>query len=360
MNAYFRLTRATLKEILRERSTFFWNFVFPLLFITVFGLIFGNGEAPSFKIGLVSANAGGIAQQIDRAIADVSIFEVHEGDFDTELAALRKGDRRAVVVVNASTVAVQPAASPPKIDIYFDPSAQTADQVVLPVLREVVDDVVRKANGQPELYQLELHSIAATNLRQIDYMTPGILAYSILQVGLFAALPLIILRENKVLKRLSATPLSRRTIVASQVTTRVLIAGMQLAVIVGFARLVFGVQTGSDLPLLIGLVVLGALTFVSMGYAVSSFAKTQEGVMPLVQIISFPMLFLSGVFFPLDVLPGFLRPVASFLPLTFLADALRQVTVGGPPVHPLLVDIGVLAGWLAISFLAAVRYFRWT
>jgi ABC-2 type transport system permease protein len=120
------------------------------------------------------------------------------------------------------------------------------------------------------------------------------------------------------------------------------------------------VETGDSLPLLIGLVVLGALTFVSMGYAVSSFAKTQEGVMPIVQIISFPMLFLSGVFFPLEILPEFMRGVAAYLPLTFLSDALRQVTVGGTPVHPLIVDIGALLGWLTLSFVAAIRFFRWS
>lgn len=360
MRAYWKLTLASLKEILRERTALFWNFVFPVLFILVLGLVFGRGDAPTFSIGFVSATATPAGQQIGGALASVPVFTLHTGDFGQEMQALRRGERRAVVVVSGGSVAAPPAVERPQIDVYFDPSEQSAVQVVLPLIRQVVDEAVRRATGQPEPYRLETHPVTVKALRQIDYITPGILAYSIMQLGLFGALPLIILRENKVLKRLQATPLSRHTIVAAQVTTRVVIAGLQLAVIIGFARLAFGVQPGEAWWLLIGLVVLGTLTFVSMGYAVASLARTQEGVMPIVQIISFPMLILSGIFFPLEFLPGFVRQIAAVLPLTFLADALRQVTVAATPVHALSTDIMVLAGWLIVSFLAAVRFFRWT
>lgn len=359
MRAYWKLTLAGLKEVVREPTTLFWNFVFPVLFVAAFGLVFGRDGTHSFNIGLVSASSSGIEEEIKSALAAVPVFKLHSGDLDTEMQALRKGSRRAVIVIAPDRVSVQPTAAYLQIDVYYDPAEQTASQVILPIVRQVVDDVSRQVSGQPAPYRLENHPISAKNLRPIDYTTPGILAYSIMQLGLFGALPMIILRENRVLKRLRATPLSRRTMVAAQVTTRVLVAGAQLAVILGFARAVFGVETGNNWPLLIGIVILGALTFVSMGYAVSALARTQEGVMPIVQIISFPMLFLSGIFFPLEFVSSFLRHIATLLPLTFLADALRQVTIHATPAYPLGIDLAVLSGWLIVSLVIAIRFFRW-
>jgi len=105
--------------------------------------------------------------------------------------------------------------------------------------------------------------------------------------------------------------------------------------------------------------VLGALMFISLGYVVASFVPTEESANMVTSILQFPLMFLSGIFFPIAFMPQWLQPVAALLPLTYLGDALRQTMVGGAAYAPLYVDVLVLAGWLVVSFLISARFFRW-
>ena len=107
------------------------------------------------------------------------------------------------------------------------------------------------------------------------------------------------------------------------------------------------------------LVVLGALMFTSLGYVVASFVPTEETANMVTSILQFPLMFLSGIFFPLELMPQWLRTIAALLPLTYLGDALRQVMVGGTPFVPIAVSVVVLTGWLIGCFAISARYFRW-
>jgi ABC-2 type transport system permease protein len=110
---------------------------------------------------------------------------------------------------------------------------------------------------------------------------------------------------------------------------------------------------------LFGFVVLGGLMFVSLGYVIAAFSKTQESAAGISSILSFPLMFLSGLFFPTDFMPDFLKPVAQIIPLTYLADALRQIMVASNPLHPLALDASVIGVWMAACMLVAVRFFKW-
>jgi ABC-2 type transport system permease protein len=123
--------------------------------------------------------------------------------------------------------------------------------------------------------------------------------------------------------------------------------------------LVFQVQIVGNLLLLMGFVVLGALSFVCLGYFMSTWGKTQEGINGASQFINFPMMFLSGLFFPVDTMPKWIRPVVDAMPLTYLADAFRQIMVGAAPLHPLGYDFLILVVWLVICAVLAVKFFRW-
>jgi len=147
--------------------------------------------------------------------------------------------------------------------------------------------------------------------------------------------------------------------VFSQVVYRMILALVQTLIIIAIGYFVFNVQMVGNWFLLLGLVLLGTLTFISIGFFVVSRVRTTEGAMPLIQIIQFPMLFLSGIFFPIEFMPDFMRPVLAAIPLTYLGDAFRQVMVEATPLYPLWVDIAVLGGWLVVSMILAIKLFRW-
>ncbi len=180
-----------------------------------------------------------------------------------------------------------------------------------------------------------------------------------MQVGIFAAIPLVADREKLILKRLAATPLRRWQLVGSNVLMRLLIALAQTAIIITVGSLAFGVEIVGSMLLTLGFVVLGAVTFLALGYVIASFATTEDSANSMTSMIQFPMMFLSGAFFPIDQMPPFLLSIARAIPLTYLADALRQVMVGGAPFAPLYVCAAVLLGWLVVCFGIASRKFRW-
>jgi ABC-2 type transport system permease protein len=205
---------------------------------------------------------------------------------------------------------------------------------------------------QPETLQTE-------NLNFISYFVPSMLGLSVMQVGIFAAIPLVADREKLILKRLAATPLRRWQLVGSNVAMRLLIALIQAVIIVAVGVAVFGVQIVGSLLLAAAFIALGAMAFLALGYVLASFTKTEEAANGMTSVVQFPMMFLSGTFFPLEQMPEFLRAIARVIPLTYLSDALRQVMVGGSAFAPLWVCAAVLGAWLIVCFGIAARTFRW-
>ncbi|MEW6034598.1 MAG: ABC transporter permease [Chloroflexota bacterium] len=359
MKAFNGLFIASFKQFFRDRTALFFTFAFPLLFMVIFGLVFGGNGHMSYDIGLANEADSPVATAISEALKKVSIFKVNEGELDQGLEKLRNGDIRAVVSIPEdiqSRIASGEAAS---ISVYYDPSQTTSTQVILSVLRQLVNEVNQQLTQQPALISLAEKSVQSHDLRDIDYLVPGIVAMSVLFLGLFGALPMVDWREKQVLKRLRATPLSRTVVVSSQVAYRLVLALLQTLLILVVAYFAFDVQVVGSWLVLLGLVLLGTLAFVALGYLAVSRARTTESAMPIIQLIQFPMLFLSGIFFPVDFMPDFMRPIVAAMPLTYLGDAFRQTMVNATPLHPLTVDVAVLTAWLVVSMLLAVRLFRW-
>jgi ABC-2 type transport system permease protein len=355
--SFVPLTRAWLLGIVRDRATVFWMFAFPILFVVLFGLAFGRQDIGGFRVGVVVDNSTPAGQALLQAMEQVDAFTVTTGDLDREMTALRNGDRYAVV----TTEPVPAAAEGPEtsVVVYYDPSRGTAAQIVLPIVRQVVGGVNQQLTGQPPVLTVEEQSVRSSDLRFIDFFLPGVIGFSIMQAGMFAAIPFTQLRVTRVLKRFSATPVSRWSIISSQGVTRLILAVVQTIVLIVVGRLLFGVHIGNNIPAMAAFVLLGGMAFLCLGLAISGLAKSEESVPALVQAVSFPMMFLAGVFWPIENFPAAVQVISRVLPLTFLGDGLRQVMVGGAALNPLWVDYLVLGGWTVVAAVLAVRLFRW-
>ncbi|MGD0153676.1 MAG: ABC transporter permease [Thermacetogeniaceae bacterium] len=360
MKAFIQLVIANIKELLRDRMSMFWFIAFPIFFILLFGAIFsGSEDTASFAVGVVQQDNGPIAKGLDAALASVPVVKLHIGAQDAELAALRKGSRDLVVILPAGLSSAVKSQHRVEIPVYYDGTKQMSSQVGIPLVEQVLNQVEAQATGHPLLLEARPQAVQAVTLKEIDYLLPGILAMALMQLGLFSALRLVSLRERKILKRLGATPLPRGLLIASEVTVRLLLAMMQALLIVIIGRLVFGVTIVSSWYLVAAWVLLGACTFVSLGYMLVSFARTVESGQGIVQLVQFPMMFLAGTFFPISFIPGFLQPFVKAMPLTYLADALRQVMTGNPPLFSIGADLGILLAWFTGSLLLGIRFFRW-
>lgn len=192
-----------------------------------------------------------------------------------------------------------------------------------------------------------------------DYILPGIMGMALMQSGLFGALQFLNLREKKIIRGLSLTPIPRSSLLSSEILLRLITGFLQAAIMILLGIFVFNVELTGRLYQVIPLVFLGSLTFVSIGYLLTCFVKSVEGGTGLAQIVQLPMMFLSGVFFPVDMLPGFLRPAVRIIPLTYLVDSLRHVMVGIPGDYSLFVNSLVLIFFLLITFVISIKLWRW-
>jgi ABC-2 type transport system permease protein len=356
MASFVALTRAYVRSFLREPSAVVFSFAVPILFIVVFGLLFSDQRNARYGLSVVLDAPGPNAEQLAARLAAIRIFSVHRGDLASELKKLKAGDRAALVEIPASIEGASGAAA---LQLYVDPTNTSTAQVVVPVLQQTINAFDRDLSGVPARLSLQTRTTTVQDLRYIDYLVPSILAMSLMQLGLYSAVTLVTQRETKLLRRLGATPLPRLTVISAQVTQRVIMALLQATLLIAIGRIFFHVNFSHSLPLLASFILLGTLAFVAMGFIVGSASSSSETAMPLVQFISLPMLFLSGIFFQVNSGPAFIQPITRIMPLTYLGDALRQATVQATAVNPLWVDAAVLAGWLAVSMVASVRLFRW-
>jgi len=363
MTALLALTVANIKSYVRDRAALFWTLAFPLIFIFMFGFIFQGGGGSELNLGWVDADGSPASAQLRDAFTASGAVKIVESSEDEAVAQMRNGKVDSVIVVQkgyGATVAAGAAGTggpPAAITVYTDPSRSNLTASVYQVVGSVLGVV--NLGGRPPIVVPEAKTIQTENLNFISYFVPSMLGLSVMQVGIFAAIPLVADREKLILKRLAATPLRRWQLVGSNVLMRLLIALVQAVIIVGVGVLVFGVHITGSLPLVVGFVALGSMAFLALGYVVASFAGTEDSANGMTSVIQFPMMFLSGTFFPIDQMPDVLRTIARIIPLTYLSDALRQVMVGGAAFAPLWLCAVVLVGWLVACFGVAAVKFRW-
>jgi ABC-2 type transport system permease protein len=357
---------ASLKEYTRDRMTLFWTLAFPVLFIVIFGLIFSGSGGTSYTVALVNLDTGSSGQQMvaafnsDTAKKYLSVKNASTvADQNHYQDQLKQGKIDMVIVLPPNLSQNISAAQPTNVQLYLDSSKQTQAQIMTSIVSSFVNSINDNIPGRQPLLTVSQVSVNTTTLNSIDYLVPGILAMSLMQLGLFGtALPLVSLRERKILRRLGATPLPRSAVLLSQVLLRLTISIFQIGIIVGIGYFAFGVSIAHPLTALL-IAILGALMFISIGYLIASLARTQDSANGITQAVNFPMLFLSGIFFPLAALPSFLSVVVKALPLTYLADAMRQTMINSTPDFPLTTDILVVATWLVVCGFLSVRLFRW-
>ena len=374
MRAFVSVFVAHYKQFIRDRAALFFTFIFPIMFILIFGWVFSDPGVQHFDVVVVTAQdspqtTAAIAQGLSMVEADDEyVFKdededtipvVEEGELDAQLQSLRDGDLDAVVAVPEGSDESLSAGQPVGLEVHYDPSQTSNQQILIPILQQVVDEIDRTMQGSISLIGLEEHSTQSHRLRYIDYLVPGILGMALMFTGIYGAMPIIQQRQAHLMKRLGCTPLRRSTLVFGELAFRMVLVLVTAVLIVAVGRLVFDVQMVGNWGSLCGIVILGTLVFVCIGYTIAAFVRTVEGAEPIINIITFPMMFLSGTFFEVQNMPSFIEPVVKIMPLTYLGDALRQIMVDGSPLYPMMTDMAVMAGWAVVCLVITIRFFRW-
>ena len=356
----------------RDRAALFWTLAFPLVLMTIFGLFnFGSFEPP--EVGIVdkakNQASNAVVSALTGGYGGEPLFNVPESD-DPELLReqILEGDITALMIIPEGFG--EENESPSSIDFTFDGRKAQEAEAARSMLGQVLDGVFKNVADVPPQYRVEnwatisLNEVAGSGQGYTGFVIPGIISMSIMQSALFGVVfTLVRLRNQGVLKRLHATPIGPRHFLAGTLFTRMLLLIMQTYVLLLVGMFVSGVKVAPGYAMfwieIIPLVILGGIVFASLGLAISGIAKTENSAAPLANIVSLPMMFLSGVFIPHSVIPEWVVAIAKWLPLTFLADPMREMVnssetifIQGPSLLGLLM-------WAAICFVLAARAFRW-
>ena len=371
MRIYQAFIIAELKMFFRDRAALFWTLAFPTVMMVVFGLFnFGNFEPP--EVGIVD-NAKNDSSRVLVSVLKGEfdgepLFNVPESD-DPEVLReeILEGDITAMMVIPEG---FGEGGSPSVIDFTFDGRSAEEAEAARAILGQVLDGVFKTVTDIPDEYRVE--NWATVSLTEVEgrgqgytgFVVPGIVSLAIMQSALFGLVfTLVRLRNQGVLKRLHATPINPRHYLAGLLFTRMLLLIMQTYILLLVGIFVSGVEVSPGYAMfwleVIPLIVIGGFGFAALGLAVSGIAKTENTAAPLANIITLPMMFLSGVFIPHSVIPDWVVTVARWLPLTFLADAMRAMVNNGDTLFIQGASLLGLLVWAAIAFALAVKAFRW-
>ncbi|MXZ36533.1 MAG: ABC transporter permease [Acidobacteria bacterium] len=373
VNPLLELTLARIREFVREPEAVFWVFVFPVLLAVALGIAFRETGPATVQVAVEADGRQGPGSGSGR------LMDWLEGRSDIEAVllspeeaarALRTG-RVALVLRPARSEAAasgNPAAgetvsapSPlPDLDseglVYrYDPTRPDSR-----VARLVVDDALQRGMGREDVAQMRDEAVAQPGARYIDFLIPGLVGLNLMGSGMWGlGFAVVQARTRKLLKLLAATPMRRTHFLLSFMLSRLIFLALEVVAVISFGWVAFGVSVHGSILELGVISLVGSMSFAGLGLLVAARTRTIEGVSGLMNLVMLPMWLLSGTFFAATRFPEFWQPVIQVLPLTALNDALRANINEGLPLAASLPDVLVMAAWGIVSFLLALRWFRW-
>ncbi|UJF33930.1 ABC transporter permease [Paenibacillus hexagrammi] len=362
MSAYLQLTLAQLRVFSRNRSVIFFSLLFPILLMVALGSLLGGGNSVSVTAAVVDEDRTADSRELIDSVKALQVVDVDEKlDQSQAMDALKKGDLQLVVVIPKDySTSVKTADTITQLPVYYDETNIAATQLGLQLVNQAADQISKKLIQYKQTLTVKPIGIQAIKLAYIDFLVPGIVSMMIMTSNLNGVSGQIAAwRERGILRRMQSTTLKASTFISAQISARLLLNGLQALIVLLIAYLFFDVQVRGSWLLLIAGVVLGTLTFMSIGFIIASIAKTPESAGPIAGFISFPLLFVGNVFFPIKNMPELLQPVVKLLPITHLSTLLRQVMNVGADLTTLWPEFALLSGWMIVAFLIASYTFKW-
>lgn len=350
MKGILTLSAAIARGFSRDRGAVFFTVLFPLVFLFLLGGLLGNTGTTRFKVDLVGSvgvyDALPAAQQ---ARVD-QVLEINRTqDLSAAQSDVRNGNIAAAIVQSGQTVTVYYSAA--------NQASATAVQSVIQNLVGAADLADAAASPGPHLVATQVDD---TSLREIQYLTPGLLGWAIAAGATFgAASTLVSWRQRRLTRRLMLSPVGIPAVIGARVLVSLLVALAQTVLFVVVAAAFFHLRLAGTWWMSIPLVLAGALAFLSIGLLAGARTKSVEAAGAIANLVVIPMAFLSGSFVPLNNAPAWLQTVSQILPLRHLNDAMLGVLARGDGVATVLPQLGVLLGFALVVAAIAVRMFRW-
>ncbi|MBI2918183.1 MAG: ABC transporter permease [Chloroflexi bacterium] len=361
-----RLFVANLRIILRNRQGLFWALVFPLIFVTIFGL-FKFDDMGSSGVAVIDQAQDNVSRALVENLKSIKFLRVTE-EYTDEATARQKlqeaGDDVDFVLVlprglEESLRSGDPKALPAKVTLVYDKGNIQSSQLVIGTLSQFLQQTNMELVQAPELLKLQPVPVQARQVKYFDFLLPGFVGMGVMNYAIISmASTLAVWREQKIFKRILATPLSVRSFFIAQVLAQLLLSVVQAVVIILAGVLLFRAHIYGNVAWVFPIVVLGNIIFLNLGFLVATVAKNLNAANGLANVVAMPMMFFSGVFFPTNTLPGVMAEAVRYLPLTPMLNVMRGVVTYAQVPWDWPVELAILVGWVVLTSVAVVRFFR--
>jgi len=343
---YARLLQMRMLEMWREPEVIFWVFVFPLLLALGLGIAFRSKPPDITPVAIID---GPKSQELVSLLHRSPEHAGIQPDVLTAAAALdgfRLGKYALVVSMDASG----------GVQFRYDPARPESV-----LARAQVDDAIETAAGRKNPINTQSKSSSEPGARYIDFLIPGLLGMNLMNSGMWGiGFALVEMRQRKLLKRFVATPMRRSDFLLALASSRLVLMIIEVALLLVFGVIVFHVRVEGNILSILLIGALGAASFGGIGLLTASRAQKIESVSGLINVVMMPMWIFSGVFFSYERFPKLILPAIRALPLTALNDALRAVILQGAPLSAQFGRIAIMMIWGGVSFVLALRWFRWS
>lgn len=354
--------RTAIRRTFRDRTALFFTFLFPLIFLFVFGGIFGKNGSANFHVVLINQSSSDFAKSFSQQLRDNKLFKIDDQGTTLEQAKEKqnRGQIDAIIVLPAGFGQVQGQFPSGQAQVLYSQNNAQAGQTVASVLDSIFKGLNADLLKIPTPFSVKAIQTNDKGLSQFDYTFSGLLGFSIIGLGIFGPVNVFPeLKKQGILRRLHTTPLRVWQYFLANMVSQSIVGLMTIAVMFGVAISVFHLKVTGNIFELAVYTVLSIVSIFGIGLAVGGWASNERQAAPLTNIITFPMIFLSGTFFPRFLMPLWLQHVSTFLPLTPVIDGLRLIATEGKHLTDLGPQLGLIGLWIIVVYGIAFRVFRW-
>ncbi len=350
-----------LKMMVRGRQALFWSLFFPLMFTVIFGFFFGGTNNNVGTIAFINHSKSDLSQAVEKTLTDANFAKIQkETDLNTAKDLLKKNKISIIVEIPEDFGSPNPSSSK-QIVLIEDPANSQVNLAVSGFLDQFLTRVNFQIQNAKPVYSVNIETTTDKSLTYFDFVLMGMIGLALMNSSVQGiAINMARYREEKILKRITTTPLKPWKFVLAEVLSRLVLNALQVSLIFAVGIYGFHAHIPGSLTAVLALALLGGVLFQSIGFAVASIARTIDAAQGMSVAITIPMMFLAGVFFPTDSLPKWLFSVVQYLPLAPLLRMIRQVGLenSSPFTNP--INIIIVLVWIVITLFISVTRFRLT
>lgn len=363
IRATLALAAVYLKRFTRDKTGLFFTFLFPLLFLFIFGYLNSGNRDVTFDVTLINHSQTAFAEEFEEKLRENEAFNITPGDESLEDAKERmgRGELDTVIELPKTFGTVNAAGQPTgSVIVYYSEASPTSGQTVAAVMDKALDGINTQLGQPAPPLTVTSQPTTVSDLSAFDYVFSGLLGFTILSLGIFGlANQLPAEKKTGALRRLRASPITAGQLIFANMLYYMLIGLVSLVLMIVVAILVFEFDMRGDWWQFAVLAILGIILMFGFGLAIGGWAKNETQSAALTQIVALPLMFLSGVFFPRFLMPEWLQGITAFLPLTPVIDGFRMIMTEGATLLELGPQIGLILIWTVVIYVIAIRVFRW-